>query len=196
MAGKSSREMARHLSPPIHHSTINKFKTIVLLSNAKGLKRNKFGSNVILDSVLQPDDDISDKEPARRLLDSLRAETEGVIRAKLSRQNKWIGMAEGAPVRDPNGNIIMIDGKPLLEPDHRALAAHDRNQTSDVDLLCRVRQLYQEAGESGPGLTAVMSFGDVNVYMGAQPAAGQAPQIIDAAVEPLDVGVVRAGNKR
>ncbi len=48
-------------------------------------------------------------------------------------------------------------------------------------------------GDAVAALTAVMSFGDVNVYIGAQPAA---PQVIDVDAEPLDVGVVRAGNKR
>ncbi len=81
----------------------------------------------------------------------------------------------------------------------------------DTGLLAEMRKTEEhvahELGQWTEGdviaaLTAVMSFGDVNVYIGAPgigaQAAAQVPVIIDAVAEsePLDVGVVRAGNKR
>ncbi len=77
----------------------------------------------------------------------------------------------------------------------------------DTGLLAEMRKTEEHVahelgqwveGDAVAALTAVMSFGDVNVYIGAPGIGAQpaAPQVIDVDVEPLDVGVVRAGNKR
>lgn len=196
LAGKSVRSVSRTVNPPIAHSTLSVYRHTILARAAKGFRANELGHNILKDVIISTDPNNQDKAAAGRLESALRTESMSVVRSKMDRQNRWIQQLEKTPMLDSNGVQVVLDGVPQFQPDHRALAAHDRNQTSDLDLLARLGQLYQEAGESGPGLTAVMSFGDVNVYIGAQPQTAQAPQVIEVECEPLDVGIVRAGNKR
>jgi hypothetical protein len=165
------------------------YRKAVLMQAAKALRPNGFGANPIKDVINAGFQEGLDKGAAQRFQDGLRAEINGLARAKLSRQDRWIEQAEGKPVRDVDGNVIMVNGKPLLEPDHRALAAHDRNQTSDLDLLARLGQLYGDAGESQQQVTVMMSFGDVSVNVDAR----QQSVVIDADV--ADEGLVRSGNR-
>lgn len=199
LAGESLRQLASRINPTIHHATLGRFRLRLLQSATKPLTQNHAITHNFKDLITVATGDDSDMRASERLSMGLRGELSGLVRAKLTRRDRWIKDAEARPILDDDARPITReadDGEliPLTQMDHKALAAHDRNETSDLDLLARLGQLYSDAGESGPGLTAVMSFGDIIVNVAG--AVATAPQVIDAVAEPMDVGVVRAGNRR
>ncbi len=192
--GLSLRTIGRTAVPPIAHTTLAGFRAKMLQTAAKSLRPHTVGRNILKDAIMAGHPDRPDIGAAQRVEDTLRTELTDIVRSKFERRERWIKDAEDRPVLI-EGKPLMLDGRPLTQMDHKALAAHDRNDATYVDLLARLGQLYSDSGESGPGLTAVMSFGgDVHIHMASAAAQGQAPQIID--VEPMDVGLVRSGNRR
>ncbi len=80
--------------------------------------------------------------------------------------------------------------------DHKALAAHDRNETADLDFLGKLGQLYGEAPTQDSGVRALMSFGDVTIHIGQPAAGGDQAQVIEAvAEEVVDVAALRSGSR-
>lgn len=190
MAGESARQLSRRVNPPVSHGTLAVYKKSILLSMSKGLKPNGLGVNVLKDTILSDSGDGLDKNPAQRVADSLRVEINGLIRAKLSRRERWIKDAEGRPVLDEDARpILREDGIPITQMDHKALAAHDRNETADLDFLGKLGQLYSEAPSQDAGVRALMSFGDVIINVAAPASSGQ---VIDTVAEEIvDVASLR-----
>lgn len=200
LAGVSCRKLASQIRPMVHHSTLGSFKLKLLQTAVKPLRPQYDTQRSLIDIVSIASGDKQDQAPAQRLAEGLRSEIQGLVRAKLDRRRKWITNAESKVLRDSSGTAVQVsqtdsDGVvtmiDLTEMDHKALAAHDRNETSDLDLLARLGQLYSEAPTGDAGVRALMSFGDViiNVAAGSQVPAGQ---VVDAiAEEVVDVAALR-----
>lgn len=190
LAGKSVRLLARTAVPPIGHSTLAVYRQTLLARAAKSLRPKEFGLNILKDTIQSADPDKMDISPAQRLAEGLRVEINGLIRAKLSRRERWIKDAEGRPVLDEDARpILREDGIPITQMDHKALAAHDRNETADLDFLGKLGQLYSEAPSQDAGVRALMSFGDVIINVAAPASSGQVVDTV--AEEVVDVAALR-----
>ncbi len=198
LSGESLRHIATRINPTIHHATLGRFRLKLLQTATKPLTQNHPISHSFKDLVTVATGDDGDMRAAERLAMGLRGELSTLVRAKLSRRERWIKDAEGRPILDEDARpIIREDGIPITQMDHKALAAHDRNETADLDVLGKLGQLYGEAPTQDSGVRALMSFGDVTVnIIGTSPsvtaADGDQAQVIEAiAEEVVDVSSLR-----
>lgn len=68
-----------------------------------------------------------------------RDKLQQVLAGALERRLRWTDDAENRPILDKTGQpIIGADGKPMMYMEHRALAAHDRNLLSALELQAKM----------------------------------------------------------
>lgn len=147
LAGESSRSIASWLKPPVSHATIGRWKLKVLKTVTHGMKASS-PQTAEIKAFLQDKGVIETKSdspslPGNAYQDSLRQAIHGRIDARLARRERWIGEAEARPVIDnETGRVI---GNMM---DHKALAAHDRNEGSDLEFLGRLNGLMQDTAST------------------------------------------------
>ncbi len=161
----STRQIAETIVPPLSHATIARFRAR-LLGHAT---QNMRGSNDINRSVIDlaaVSNGTGVAEPAREeFKERIRNELQQTVAARKSRRERWISEAEKRPiVSTETGEIV---GNMM---DHKALAAHDRNEGSDIEFTARLSGLLQDSSTGAATIRAVVLMPAPGDPAAAQPA--------------------------
>lgn len=143
VAGDALRSIVSRVSPSVSIATLSRFRRRVLAQalepiraqgNNRQLKEIAIGGRIIPDTT----------GIVASQTDVVKRRIQEAIEASSNRRAKWITDAEEKPLLDELGMPIIVNGKPLSNLDHRALAAHDRNNLSALDLQAKIAGAYAE----------------------------------------------------
>lgn len=174
-------EIGQSIDPPLHMSTIAKFRRKVLASSVTSLRpKSQQGKEV--QEAGNRDIAYGDK------VDSARADLLARIQKHSLRRERWISDAENQVLRDADGlPMAGPDGKVLTSLDHRALAAHDRNHQSAMELEGRLTgALLEQSNQANVQLAIYMPQMDASQ---PTPAAAAAPA---GQIQVYDIGTTRS----
>lgn len=139
LAGDAVRTIAAKLEPPVHHSTITRFRMKLLGVASRNLQSNNPTSNAIKELVSDPSGELATQRA--------RTEIESALQRTHQKLAEWCDDAE-------TGN----DGKPL----HQALAAHTRNNLSTLELRAKLSGLLNDGAQHIQVNIAVAGAGPID----------------------------------
>lgn len=149
--GDSLRNIAATVAPPVHFTTLSRFRLNLLGRASKGVHAKGSIATAIKD-LCSPADAKPDVQ--QRLRDELQQS----IQRDRARYEGWLEDAEERPVLDKLGNPMLgADGRVLRVMDHRALAAHSRNGLSAIELRAKLAGLLQDSATNVAVQIAVLS---------------------------------------
>jgi hypothetical protein len=137
--------------PPVHHSSISRFKLDLLRPAISSLRGVTPERNIIKELALSATTKQDSEQHADAARETVRQNIHDRVQSLDDRLELWISDAECAN-----------EGKPL----HPALAAHSRNMLSSLELRARLSGLLQD-GASGTTINIAVAGGSADV----EPAA-------------------------
>lgn len=161
----SNNAIAELLDPPISAVTISKYRRRVLLT-----------AGVRVLPKVHKKNDVQEMNTVQQMdsfgVDGAKQDLLKRVQKHSLRRERWIADAESKILRDADGlPMLGPDGKVLTELDHRALASHDRNHQSALELEGRLTGALLEQSSQTNVQIAIL-----------------APGTVPAAAEPVDAG--------
>lgn len=166
LAGTSLRKITETLKPTLHIATLSRYRMVLLGRASRTLHGKSVTSSVLKDLTTPGQGGDNAKEHVRKDLQHSAKKFK-------ERREQWIEDAWKRPVLDKEGLPIQDgEGGFVRQADHRALAAHDRNNMGSLEFEARLHGLLQD-GATGPlTINAV-------VMMPAAPAGEEQGQVVD-----------------
>lgn len=147
----TDREVAASLQPSLHYSTISRFRRKILGHAAGSIHRRTAEVSTLKDLCQIGVEGKAGETAVESAKQRLRAELQNSVAARKSRRERWISEAEKRPiVSSETGEIV---GNMM---DHKALAAHDRNEGSDIEFSAKLSGLMQDSAPGGATIRAVV----------------------------------------
>jgi hypothetical protein len=181
LEGKPMASIAHWVKPPVSRATLSRYRLKVLATAIEPLRSRGAISRSIKDvgSVMGLSGDVD--AGRANVVEQARTSITKTLEGLSTRRFGWMSDAEEKPLLDALGMPIIINGKPLTNLDHRALAAHDRNTISALDLQAKIAGAYAE------GTTNVSVTNVVMIPAGRDPdsalpvisAPGAAGEVLD-----------------
>ena len=138
----TDRAIAATLDPPLHYSTISRFRRKLLTSATTHLRGRTDKVRALKDLAAIAKGETTNGD----LIADARARLQQKVLEASNRRQSWLSAAESIPVFDKDG-LPVIDpttGKQMVTLDHRALAAHDRNNISATELEAKLAGILRE----------------------------------------------------
>jgi hypothetical protein len=165
LAGESMRSLAKRIDPPVNHVSLCRFR-LKLIAPAVDTLKGKAGESRRISDIAALSGVSGDvTESTNRAKDLLKQELQNSISARKSRRERWISEAEKRPIVSPETGEIV--GNMM---DHKALAAHDRNEGSDIEFTARLSGLLQDSSTGAATIRAVVMMPSPGDPAAAQPA--------------------------
>jgi len=151
MAGESLRKLATRLNPPVHHSTLSRYKSDYIAPAIRALRSNSPKTQAIKKLAVQngvtlgaqAERAIRNVPPATTSdVTGLAHELQTRVRKTLSDIDRYKANAEDEEVYDSEGNPV---GKRM---NHNALGLHVRNELSAVKNIGELAGIYASANVS------------------------------------------------
>jgi len=167
LSGETLRSIAKRVVPPLNHVSLGRFKLKLIAPAVNGLK-GKTGESKRLSEIATiagVGEPPSDAIQAAR--DSMKHALIETVNARKLRRERWISEAEKRPIVSPETGEIV--GNMM---DHKALAAHDRNEGSDIEFTAKLSGLLQDSSAGAATIRAVVLMpapGDPAAQQPAEP---------------------------
>lgn len=155
LAGESLAKIARTVQPPVHHSSLSRYR-MTLLGNATS---KIVGRSDVSKALSALGSSVGSPDERSHVQAKLRQELHNRVNAAVERRERYRANAEEL---DEAGRM-----------EHRALAAHDRNDLSALELQARLAGLLTDP-------SVQVNVQSVQVSLPAAPAESE-PQVIDVA---------------
>lgn len=177
LAGMTLKVIAQGLKPSVHPATLSRYRMKLIGKAVNTMQGRSSKSLSILDVAGKGSERVDGVE---HIKERKRVELQAATARAQERRERWISDAEkravldklGEPVRDSDGTVIRA-------MDHAALARHDRNFISSIDLEARI---------AGVLTTEATTKTTVQVCV-MMPAPATMPEM----GEVVDIGMVRSG---
>lgn len=153
LAGEPLRAIGARVVPPVHHSSISRFKLDLLRPAVTKLRGVSPERNIIKELALSTGINGDAGEHGDNARETVRQNIHDRVHSLDSRLEAWISDAERAN-----------DGKPL----HPALAAHSRNILSSLELRAKLAGLLQD-GTNGTTINVAVMASSPGQPADAQP---------------------------
>ena len=172
--GKSLREIAATLNPKVHYVTLSRYRVILMGGLARRMKGKDSETLIIKDLAASH---LGGKE-LNSVQERTRDELKQIALQVSARRLHWISDAESKQ------NIDQVTGEVWHDMNHAALARHDRNLLSTLELRARLDGLLTEGA-------AVVNVNLGVVLPTEGPQAQPAPAPASAGRQTIDLAVKR-----
>jgi hypothetical protein len=153
LAGKALRNIAATLDPPLHFTSLARFRKDMLKTASAGMHARGADCSAIKDLCADPADQ-------SRVTERLRDDLQQSVQAANDRFDRWIDSAEAQE------EVNAITGEVRYNMDHGALARHSRNVLSAIELRAKLAGLLQD-GSATVAINIAVAGGSADV----EPAA-------------------------
>ena len=151
--------------------TISRFKLKLLGPAVQSLSGKSESRKIIRDIAGTAGAHGDPSQVAESVRESLRRELQGAINRDRQRRESWISDAEKRPVLDKLGEPVKdSDGTVVRYLEHKALASHDRNNLTSLELQAKLAGVLQDTATQGATIRAVVLMPSPGDPAAAQPA--------------------------